>query len=91
MIPQDTIQKIKNQVDIVSYIQSRGVKLTKKNKQYIGLCPFHDDHKPSLVVYPESNRWRCFGCGESGDVITFVMKLNSLNFKEAIARLGGQV
>ena len=71
--------------------EEEGVELRRAGRCLKGICPFHNDHTPSLVVYPESNRWHCFGCGEGGDVVTFVMKFNGINFQEAIARLGGKV
>ena len=49
-----------------------------------GLCPFHDDHSPSLAVYPESGTFHCFGCGQHGDVITFLMMIAKLTFTEAL-------
>ncbi|MDT7545559.1 MAG: primase, partial [Actinomycetota bacterium] len=55
-----------------------------------GLCPFHDEKSPSFNVNPSLNMWHCFGCGESGDVITFVMKHDHLSFVEAVERLAGR-
>ena len=52
-----------------------------------GLCPFHDEKSPSFNVTPERGMYFCFGCGEGGDVITFVMKRNNLTFAEAVQRL----
>ena len=51
------------------------------------VCPFHNEKTPSLKVYPGDGGWHCFGCGAGGDVITFVMKLFSITFKQAIVRL----
>lgn len=53
----------------------------------IGLCPFHDDHKPSFVLYPKTNSWYCFAEGRGGDVISLLQKLYNLKFSEAIERL----
>ncbi|WP_432564317.1 DNA primase [Kineococcus sp. SYSU DK003] len=52
-----------------------------------GLCPFHDERTPSFTVRPATGRWRCFGCGESGDAIEFVMKIDGLGFADAVERL----
>lgn len=51
------------------------------------ICPFHDDKDPSLVIYLESNTWHCFTCGVGGDSISFFMKLNNVNFLNAVRRM----
>lgn len=56
-----------------------------------GLCPFHDEKTPSFHVRPQLGLWHCFGCGEGGDVISFVQKINSLSFTEAVEYLAGRV
>ena len=56
-----------------------------------GLCPFHDEKTPSFQVTPSRNLWFCFGCGEGGDVIRFVEKVDHLSFVEAVERLAGHV
>jgi hypothetical protein len=68
-----------------------GIELRRVGRYLRGICPFHDDHDPSLVVYPENNRWHCFGCGEGGDAIAFTMKLNGLDFKRAVKNLIGGI
>ena len=52
-----------------------------------GLCPFHDERSPSFTVRPSVGRWHCFGCGEGGDVIEFVMRMDGLSFAEAVEYL----
>jgi hypothetical protein len=69
--------------------EDEGIELRRVGRYLRGKCPFHEDHHPSLVVYPESNRWHCFACAEGGDTIAFVMKLHGLNFKEAVTSLAG--
>jgi len=69
-------------------IVSDYILLRKSGKEYIGLCPFHDDRRPSLSVNPDKGLFHCFGCGESGDVIDFIMKLDGLSFPEARRALG---
>lgn len=53
----------------------------------IGLCPFHDDHKPSFAIYPQTNTWYCFTEGRGGDVISLLQELYNLKFSEAVERL----
>ena len=80
---------IKKTVDLAEYIRSRGVALRKRGKDLVGLCPFHKDSKPSLVVTPSKRLWHCLGCGKGGSVIDFVMHADSLDFKAALRMLRG--
>jgi DNA primase len=61
--------------------------LKKTGKVYMGVCPFHKEDTPSFAIYPETNTYHCFGCGESGDVISFYMKLNNVDFTKALEEL----
>ena len=63
------------------------VALKRAGSVHKGLCPFHDEKTPSFVVTPERDTWHCFGCGEHGDIFTFVMRRDGLDFREALARL----
>jgi DNA primase len=82
-----TIDDVKERLDIVEVIQSY-VPLKKAGRHYKGLCPFHTEKTPSFVVFPESGTWHCFGaCGTGGDVFTFVMKRENLDFSEALQLL----
>ena len=76
---------MKLRITLLELIQSEGIELRKSGKAYKGHCPFHEDKNPSFYVYPDSNRFICFGCGEKGDVIDFIMKLYNLTFKEALS------
>jgi DNA primase catalytic core len=87
MIDQEKIDAIKQGVDLVALVESRGVTLTKNGKGYKGLCPFHEDKDPSLLVNPGQNLWNCFGCDKGGDVIRFVELIDGVDFKEAVKRL----
>lgn len=87
MIEQEKIEAIKNGVDLVALVESKGIKLKKNGKTWFGLCPFHDDHNPSLSVNPTNNFWRCFGCGAGGDVIRFVELFDHVDFKQAVEKL----
>lgn len=81
-IPQEVIESIKEQSDIVDII-SEEVRLKKAGKNYTGLCPFHNDKSPSFSVSSEKQIYKCFSCGEAGNVFTFVMKYKKLTFIEA--------
>ncbi len=75
---------IKKRVDITALFASFGVSLTKTGKSYKGRCPWHDDATPSLSVDREKGLYNCFGCGESGDVVTLVEKMKACDFREAL-------
>jgi DNA primase catalytic core len=84
MIEQAEIDRVKRETDLVKLIGSSGVKLKRRGKQLAGLCPFHDDHEPSLIVDPKKQLWNCLGaCSEGGDVYKWVMKREGLDFKAA--------
>lgn len=85
-ISQELIEKIKEQSDIVEII-SEEIRLKKTGRNYIGLCPFHNDKSPSFSVSQEKQIYKCFSCGEAGNVLTFVMKYKKLNFLEAVRYL----
>jgi DNA primase catalytic core len=88
MIEQAEIDLVKRETDLVKLIESSGVKLKRKGKQLAGLCPFHDDHEPSLIVDPKKQLWNCLGaCSEGGDVYKWVMKRDRVDFKAAHWRL----
>ena len=87
MIEKQTIESIKQGVNLVALIQSRGISLKKNGRGYVGLCPFHEDKKPSLSVNPETNLWQCFGCGTGGDVIRFVELFDKVAFPQAVKSL----
>ena len=87
MIEKEKIERIKRDVDLAALVRAKGVKLKKNGKSYFALCPFHDDHNPSLSINPLTNLWQCFGCGTGGDVIRFVELFDQVDFKEAVKRL----
>src|SRR5690606_35168901 len=63
------------------------VALRAKGREFVGLCPFHDDHKPSMNVVPTKGIFHCFVCGAGGDVFTFVQKFHKMEFREALEYL----
>jgi DNA primase catalytic core len=87
-VPQDVKERIKREVSIQRLAEARGIKLTRSGKELIGLCPFHDDHSPSLNIDPAKNVWSCKGaCGEGGDVILWVMRAEGISFHHALEML----
>jgi DNA primase len=80
------IRTIKERIDPVGVI-SRYVALRKAGASFKGKCPFHKDDTPSFVVSPEKGLWHCFGCGEGGDVVSFLMKIERISFIDAAKRL----
>ena len=86
LIPQETIQEIIEKIDIVEWIEQY-VPLQRASGNFKGLCPFHSEKTPSFNVRPSTQSFHCFGCGESGTVIGFVMKYENLTFPEAARRL----
>lgn len=87
---QDEINAIRSKLDIVEVISSY-IPLEKKGRNYFGLCPFHDDHSPSLSVSPDKQIYKCFVCGESGNVFNFVMNYEHIGFNEALSHLAKSV
>ncbi|MCR6513482.1 MAG: DNA primase [Clostridium sp.] len=81
-IQEETIERIKEENDIVDII-SETVRLKRSGRNYMGLCPFHGEKSPSFSVSQDKQIYKCFGCGEAGNVLTFVMKQKNLNFIEA--------
>lgn len=89
-IPEETIDQIVQQVDIVEVI-GRYVQLKKKGRYYFGLCPFHSEKSPSFSVTPDRQIFHCFGCGLGGTVIRFLMEMEQLSFREAVGWLAESV
>jgi DNA primase len=84
------IDDVKQKIDIVEVI-GQYTKLTKAGKTFRALCPFHQEKNPSFYVYPEQQSWHCFGsCNTGGDVFSFVMKKQGLDFSEALHELAGR-
>ncbi len=82
-ISYEEILSIQRKVNIVDIIRDY-VPLIQRGKNYFGVCPFHDDHSPSMSVSPEKQMYRCFVCGESGNVFNFVMEYEKVSYFEAV-------
>ena len=89
-INEDIIKKVRESNDIVEVISSY-LPLVQKGKNYFAVCPFHDDHTPSMSISPEKQIFRCFVCGTSGNVITFIEDYLKVSFTEAIKILGNNI
>ena len=86
MFQDNAAQLVKDVADIVEVINEH-VPLQKRGGRYLGLCPFHSEKTPSFSVNQDRGFFHCFGCKESGDVISFVMKYHSLSFLDALKEL----
>lgn len=89
MIPQETIQQIVSRIDIIEIINSF-VKLKKRGTNYIGLCPFHNEKTPSFTVSPSKEIYKCFGCGRSGNAVSFLMEHEKYSYVEALKWLAAK-
>lgn len=85
-LPDEIVEEVRSRNDIVDVISSY-VKLQKKGSSYFGLCPFHNEKSPSFSVSGHKQMFYCFGCGEGGNVFSFLMKYDSLTFMEAVKTL----
>lgn len=90
MITKETIDTIKYRADIVSVANGLGLNLKKQGRLYAAVCPFHDDHDPSLKINQQTGTFNCYVCGAHGDVFDLVMKLRNCDFIEAAKELAKQ-
>ncbi|MFD3447700.1 DNA primase [Microbacteriaceae bacterium 4G12] len=88
-IPEEVVERVRQSVDIVDVI-GEYVQLKKQGRNYFGLCPFHGEHTPSFSVAPDKQIFHCFGCGEGGNALSFLMKIDGLSFVEAVQKLGSK-
>jgi len=86
MISPEEIEKVKSASDIFEVV-GRFVVLKKRGRNYLGLCPFHQEKSPSFTVSPDKQIWHCFGCGQGGNVFNFLMRIDNLSFVEAVKQL----
>src|SRR3984885_3182438 len=91
-IPDETIERLKREISLERLAEARGIKLARHGADLIGLCPFHDDHEPSLIISPKKNLWHCLGaCQAGGTVIDWVMKSEGVSFRHAVELLRADV
>src|SRR5215210_354157 len=89
MISPQTIQQILSRIDIVEIVGGF-VRLKKRGVNYIGLCPFHNEKTPSFTVSPSKEIYKCFGCGKSGNTISFLMDHEKYSYAEALRWLANK-
>src|SRR5678816_1440713 len=89
MISQQTIQQIFNRIDIIEIVGGF-IKLKKRGSNYLGLCPFHGEKSPSFTVSPAKEIYKCFGCGRSGNTISFIMEHEKYTYVEALRWLAAK-
>ncbi len=89
MIPDSIIEEIRNRTDVVAVI-GRHVELQRSGRTWKGCCPFHGERTPSFHVYPEDKHFKCYGCGEYGDVFKFLQKLEGKEFPEVVRSLAAE-
>ncbi|HEV7330054.1 MAG TPA: DNA primase [Flavisolibacter sp.] len=89
MITQNTIQQILSRLDIIEVVGSF-VKLKKRGANYLGNCPFHNERTPSFTVSPSKEIFKCFGCGKSGNTVSFLMEHEKLSYAEALRWLAAR-
>ena len=85
-IRQEEISIVRSRADIVDII-SHYIQVTRQGREYKALCPFHDDHDPSMSISPEKQIYKCFVCGSGGNVFTFVQNYEKISFPEAVGRV----
>ena len=89
MIEQTRIDQAKA-LSLVEILMSKGIAVKKQGQQYLALCPFHEDHNPSLSIDTKTNLFKCFGCGAAGDTIKFIELYEKKSFPEAVKALTGE-
>ena len=85
-LPQEFLAELKFKNDVESVL-SPYIALKRRGSNLVGLCPFHNEKTPSFTVYPENGSYYCFGCGKGGDIITFTMQMENLDYIDAVRRL----
>lgn len=87
---RDAVSEIRERIDIVDLVQTYVPSLKRAGRSSKGLCPFHQEKTPSFVVFPDSQNFHCFGCGKGGDLFTFYMLVEHMEFREALQELASR-
>lgn len=87
VIPKEVIAAIMESAAIVDVVSRYSTKVVRRGERYFACCPFHNEKTPSMAITPSRNMFHCFGCGESGTVISFLQKIEKISFSQAVARL----
>ena len=82
-LPDSFLQELMARSDIESVVSSY-VNMKRRGRNLVGLCPFHGEKTPSFTLYPETSSFYCFGCGAGGDVITFIKRIENLDYIDAV-------
>ncbi|MDY4369036.1 DNA primase [Pectobacterium brasiliense] len=90
-IPESELQHLKAAVSLVEVVRAQGRKVVKRGKDWVVLCPFHQEKTPSCVISPEKNLYHCFGCDAGGSVLDWVMKTEGLSLPHAVDKLRGEL
>ncbi|AZK63874.1 DNA primase [Pectobacterium versatile] len=90
-IPESELQHLKAAVPLVEVVRAQGRKVVKRGKDFVVLCPFHQENTPSCVISPEKNLYHCFGCDAGGSVLDWVMKTEGLSLPHAVDKLRGEL
>ena len=87
-IPEQEVARLKQEISLQRVVESDGIALKRHGADLLGLCPFHDDKTPSLVITPKTNLWHCLGaCQMGGSVIDWVMNAEAVSFRHAVELL----
>ena len=87
-IPESEVERLKKEISVERLVEARGIKLVRHGADLVGLCPFHNDRNPSLIVTPGKNLWHCLGaCSTGGTAIDWVMKAEGVSFRHAVELL----
>ena len=85
-LSNDFRELVRSRTDLVEIV-GESITLISRGRDFVGLCPFHDDHSPSMTISPERQSYKCWVCNEGGDCFSWVMKYDSLDFRDALEML----